>query len=179
MSALVESLRSGVDGGYPAARALKHLAPEELLSTLRRHEYASLPAIAGTLGDMGPNMAAAAPLLEAALDQIPAKDYETLEAVAEGVQKIDPKHRRLVFDSEALEAASAAFVKEVHDQGKVQSPIYSVYIEQIMSRQLVTRTQLLRFVDATLTEPVLHDAFVTQLAAKHPDLAADLGRPKP
>ena len=179
MSALVESLRSGVDSGYPATRALKHLAPEELLNTLRRHDYTSLPAIAVTLGDMGLSMAAAAPLLEAALEQIPAKDYTTLEAVAEAIQKIEPKHRRLVFDSGALEAANAAFVKEVYAQGKGQSPIFSVYIEQIMNRQVVTRTQLLAFVDATRTEPILHDAFVTGLAAKNPDLAADLGRPKP
>ena len=178
MTALVDSLRSGVDGGYPAARALKHLAPEELLNTLRRHEYASLPAIAVALGDLGPSVSAAAPLFETALEQIPSKDYSTLETVAEAIQKIDPKHHRLVFDSGALEAANAAFVKEVYASGKGQSPIFSAYIEQIMNRQVVTRTQLLAFVDATRTEPALHDAFVTVLAAKNPDLASDLGRPK-
>ena len=88
--ALRDSLKQGIDGGYPAARALKHLAPEELVGAIERKEYASLNEIAAALGDMGGKMKTAAPLLESALDQVPLSDLGAIESVSKAIQKIDP-----------------------------------------------------------------------------------------
>ncbi len=171
LPALLSAIDSFAD--FEAVQRVKELAPEKLVERLAPGK--SLYEVADAIGDLGPKMSNALPRLEKIFEELKPAD-RGVEAVAEAIQKIRPGTPQLIFHFYDLHDASAALLKAIYDGEKINGPVDRAYHQQLDDLNLVTRPQLIRFVDEIKTHPELQKIFVDALVRKNPSLAREFGR---
>lgn len=159
---------------FPAAQALKNLAPDRLVAALT-----SPPArneAAQALGELG--YREALPALVAAFEATPARNVER-SLIEQAIQKIDPTYPPLTFDTGPGHRAwdqgpqSRELAQEIHNLFEA-SALNDIHLQgRATSRDIADYAEKLRPVSTNL-----HRLFINAMVEAHPALRATL-LPKP